>query len=122
MTLQELYQNMEGDYDQALRVLRMDRLVDKHIRKFPQNISMDELIAAKEDLNPERLFDSSHALKGICASLGLKGIADIATEISDEFRPGSSRKMTDEEVVAKIEQIARLYQKAKEEILRYSQS
>ena len=37
MTLQELYQMIDGDYDQALRVLRMDKLLDKHIRKLTKN-------------------------------------------------------------------------------------
>ena len=32
MTIQELYQMIDGDYDQAIRVLRVDKLIDKHIR------------------------------------------------------------------------------------------
>ena len=32
MTIQELYGKIGGDYEQALRVLRMDKLLDKHIR------------------------------------------------------------------------------------------
>ena len=35
MTLPELYQTIGGDYDQALRVLHIEKLIDKHIRKFP---------------------------------------------------------------------------------------
>ena len=37
MTLQELYDTIGGDYEQAVRVLRMDKLIDKHIRKLPKN-------------------------------------------------------------------------------------
>ncbi len=37
MTIQKLYQNIDGDYDQAIRVLRIDKLIDKHIRRFAQN-------------------------------------------------------------------------------------
>ena len=37
MTLQELYQHIGADYERALRVLRMDKLLDKHIRKLLQN-------------------------------------------------------------------------------------
>ena len=36
MTLKELYSKIGGDYDQAVRVLRMEKLIDKHI--------IDELI------------------------------------------------------------------------------
>ena len=48
MTLQELYQNIEGNYDQALRVLRMEKLLDKHIRKLPKGGTIEALIAAGE--------------------------------------------------------------------------
>lgn len=34
MTIRELYQNMGGDYDQAIRILRVDKLIDKHIKKL----------------------------------------------------------------------------------------
>ena len=46
MTLQELYQNIDGDYDQAIRVLRIEKLMDKHIRKFNQNGVVKEVLAA----------------------------------------------------------------------------
>ena len=32
MTIEELYEQIGGDYEQAKRVLRMDKLIDKHIR------------------------------------------------------------------------------------------
>ena len=37
MTLQELYRQIGGDYEQALKVLRVEKLADKHIRKLPGN-------------------------------------------------------------------------------------
>ena len=52
MTLQELYQNIDGDYDQALRVLRMDKLLDKHIRKLTKNGVITQLLAAGETMEP----------------------------------------------------------------------
>ena len=75
MTLQELYQNIGGDYEQALRVLRMDKLLDKHIRKFTKNGVVETLLAAGETMDPTQLFETAHAVKGVCANLGLKDIA-----------------------------------------------
>ena len=43
MTLQELYQTINGDYEQAMRVLRMEKLMDKHIRKLTKNGVVDAL-------------------------------------------------------------------------------
>ena len=122
MTLQELYDNMDGDYEQAMRVLRVEKLVDKHIRKFVRNGVIEALLEAREEMKPEVLFDRAHAVKGISASLGLKEIAGTAAEISDEFRPGSTRRYSDREVADKIDHIALLYQKTAEQIRRYEES
>ena len=46
MTIQELYEEIGGDYEQAKRVLRMDKLIDKHIRKLTTNGIIESLIAA----------------------------------------------------------------------------
>lgn len=46
MTLQELYAAIDGDYRQALNVLRIEKLLDKHIRKFPDNTIFADLQAA----------------------------------------------------------------------------
>ena len=98
MTLQELYQEIGGDYDQALRVLRIEKLVDKHIRKFTTNTAVAALLSAQDTMDPEVLFENAHAVKGITANLGLNGICAVATEISEEFRPGRSRKLSDDEL------------------------
>ena len=122
MTLQELYQAIDGSYEQAQKVLRMDKLIDKHIRKLPANTVFSSLIAAGESLDPTALFENAHAVKGVCANLGLVKLSLAASEISEEFRPGNSRRMTDDEVREKLEEIKWMYETAKEEIEKYSQS
>lgn len=119
MTLQELYSNIDGDYEAATRVLRMDKLIDKHIRKFTKNGTVDALIEAGEGMDPTRLFETAHAAKGVCGNLGLKNLAEAASEIAEEFRPGNSRQFTDEEVAAKIQNIGVLYSKTAEGIRQY---
>ena len=71
MTLQELYQMIGGDYDQALRVLRVEKLIDKHIRKLPVNGVVEKLLEAGKTMDPTQLFETAHAVKGITANLGL---------------------------------------------------
>ena len=51
MTLRELYSSIGEDYEQALRLLRVEKLVDKHIRKFTQNGVIEALLAAKGQLS-----------------------------------------------------------------------
>ena len=121
MTLHELYQQIGGDYDQALRVLRVEKLVDKHIRKLTKNGLIEALVGAGETMDPTQLFETSHAVKGNCANLGLANLSAAASEISEEFRPGNTRHLTDAEVKEKLGQIDAMYRKAAEGIVRYEQ-
>ena len=122
MTLKELYEEIGGDYDQALRVLRVEKLIDKHIRKFPSNPVFAEIADAAITMDATRLFESSHAIKGVCSNLGLLNIASVASEISEEFRPGNARKMTDGEVKATVDGIGKMFAAASDGIRAYEAS
>ena len=119
MTLQELYSSIGEDYEQALRVLRVEKLVDKHIRKLPKNGLIEALLAAGEGMDAGRLFEAAHAAKGNCGNLGLTKLREATSEIAEEFRPGNPRKMTDEEVGAKLQEIAALYEQTADAIKQY---
>ena len=119
MTVQELYQSIGGDYDQAMRILRMDKLLDKHIRKFTKNNLVENLLAAGESMDPTALFEAAHALKGVSANLGLTALSNAASEITEEFRPGASRRLSDDEVKAKLRALGELYRTVAVVIRRY---
>ena len=61
MTLQELYESIGGDYSQVMRILRMEKLVEKHIRKFSQNGVVERLLEAGQRKDSTELFEASHA-------------------------------------------------------------
>ena len=122
MTLQELYREIGGSYDQAIGVLRVEKLVDKHIRKLTKNGVAERLIAAGNGMDPTELFESAHAMKGVCGNLGLTLLAEAASEIAEEYRPGNTRRLTDAEVTEKIGRIAALYQKTAEGIRKYEEA
>ena len=121
MTIQELYQNIDGDYEQACRVLRMDKLIDKHIRKLTSNGVVDSLIAAGADMDPTQLFETAHAVKGVCANLGLIKLSEEASKIAEEFRPGNSRTCSDEQVKEMLQHVDELYAQTKTGIAQYVQ-
>ena len=122
MTLQELYREIDGDYEQALRILRMDKLIDKHIRKLTKNGVIDSLIAAGETMDATQLFETAHAVKGVCGNLGLPKLAAAASEITEEYRPGSARQFTDDEIKEKLRALSELYRKTSEGIDKYEAS
>lgn len=121
MTLQELYQEIGGDYNQAISVLRMENLIDKHIRKLTKNGVISQLLAAGESLDHTQMFEAAHAIKGVCGNLGLRTLANMASEIADEFRAGNSRKMTDDEVREKLKAIEVQYRRTEDGIRRYEE-
>ena len=122
MTIRELYQTIEGDYDQAIRKLRMDKLLDKHIRKLAHNVIIERLFDAGDVMDPNELFEAAHAIKGVTANLGLVKLSDAAADLTEEFRPGSTRKMSDEEVKERIDSIREMYKVTIEGIQRYEET
>ena len=122
MTLQELYANIGGDYDQAIKVLRVEKLLDKHIRRLTQNGVVESLIEAGQTMDQTGLFERGHAAKGVCANLGLISLSDAASEITEEFRPGNPRKLSDDEVKEKIAAISEMYAKTADGIRKYEES
>lgn len=111
MTLQELYTLIGGNYDQAVKIMRRDRLIDRYIRKLSSSEVGTALAAAGASMDPVGLFESAHAMKGVCANLGLDALSEAASDIAEEFRPGATRRYTDDEVKAKLADIAERYRR-----------
>lgn len=119
MTVRELYDEIGGNYDQAIRVMKMDKLIDKHIRRLKNSSVFDAVFEAGESMDPVRLFESTHAMKGMCANLGLDKLAECAAKITENYRPGSTQTLSDDEVKDILDEIKRLYQITIDGIDRY---
>ncbi len=119
MTLQELYSVIGGDYDKAMCVLRIEKLLDKHIRRFAENDSVEKLLSACDIMDQNELFEAAHALKGVSANLGLTYITSAASEISEEFRSGNERTMSDDEVKNKVNEIRDMFNRTVDSIKQY---
>ena len=122
MTLKELYDAIDGDYEQGMRVLRIEKLMDKHIRRLPANPVFAELKEAGEAMDGARLFESAHAVKGVCSNLGLAKLSSLAADICDEFRPGNARKYSDAEIKRKLAEAQELFEKAVKGIQEYEKA
>lgn len=120
MTLQELYAAIGGNYEHALQIMRLDKMIDKYLRKFAAGALDADLRAAAESGEPGRIFDAAHALKGVTANLGLDDLAAAVGAVTEEYRPGAARKLSDAEVQALLAQVRDLCQRAAEGIARYA--
>ena len=109
MTNQELNAKIDGNFEHATKIMKSERLIDKYIRKLRSSQLDGMLEEAGETMDAVRLFESAHAMKGVCSNLGLDRLAGDANEITEEFRPGNARKLTDEETKARIAAVVRQY-------------
>ena len=121
MTLQELYTLVDGNYNHAVQIMRMEKLIDRYVRKFPAGGLNTALMAAGESMNPTQLFESAHAMKGVCANMGFDKLAEAVGVITEEFRPGNPRKLSDEEVKAALADIDAMYRRTVAGIEQYAQ-
>lgn len=102
MTIQQLYDYIGGSYEQAVRVMRIDKLIDRYVCRFEDSNIMERLQKAGENLDPDGIFEGAHAMKGLCGNLGFDRLAQTASELAEEFRPGAARSLTDDEVHEKL--------------------
>ena len=119
MTIQQLYEKIGGNYEQAVRVMKKDKLIDKYVRKLGNSDVGDMLAKAAETMDGAKLFESAHAMKGVCANLGLDALAGAADEITEEFRPGNARRLSDDVVRQKLDGLLRRYRDTVQSIAEY---
>ncbi len=113
MTIQELYGRIDGNYESAKRVMQLDKLIAKFILKYPGDESCAALCAAWDARDAAGVFEGAHAMKGVCANLGLDALAAAASELAEEFRPGHTRALDDESVQARVDALRSMDEKAR---------
>ena len=120
MTVQELYESIGGSYDSAKRILPMDQLIAKFVVKFLDDKSFEKIETASQTGDGSGIFEGAHAMKGVCANLGLDSLSQAASVLAEEFRPGNTRTMDDAEVQAKIAELKVRYEQTMEGIRQFS--
>lgn len=122
MTVQELYEKIGGNYEHALQIMRMDRMISKYLLKLTGSGVYEDCRAAFESMDATKIFESTHAMKGVCANLGLDDLASMVSEITEEFRPGAERSLSDDEIKAKMQAVLEKYEMTAEGIREYEAS
>lgn len=119
MTIQELYKQFGGNYEQVSRIMKTDQLIERYICRFEESGLMERLRAAAETMDASGIFEAAHAMKGVCGNLGFDTLAEEAAALADEFRTGRERMLTDDEVCGKLRSIEALYQRTVDGIHTY---
>ena len=120
MTVQELYESVGGSYESAKKILQMDKLIGKFVLKFLDDKSCAKLMDAWENHDETGVFEGAHALKGVSANLGFNALSASASEIAEEFRPGSARTLDDAGVQSRLEALKADYDRTIEGIRAFA--
>lgn len=86
MTLEELYQEIGGNYINMKERLRREDRIEKFVLLFLKDNSYQVFVQAMEKGNDEEAFRAAHTLKGICMNLSFDALYQISSQITEYLR------------------------------------
>ena len=109
MNLQECYQAFGGDYEDTVKRMGMERLLQKFMLKFLDDKSFEELCTSMEQKKYEEAFRAAHTLKGLCLNLGFKVLAESSSNLTEVLRPLQFEESDLAKIMKLLEQVKRDY-------------
>ncbi len=116
MTVSECYEKMNGDYDDVLRRLQSESLVERFLLKFPAEQTVPTLRKASSDGDVDACFAATHTLKSVAGSLGFTDLYRYADLLCEQLRPRTT--LPDPEL---LQQLNLAYDRIIDTILKYQQ-
>ncbi|EJW92918.1 HPt domain protein, partial [gut metagenome] len=86
MSLEELYQRIDGNYQSIIERLRTEERVRKFVLLFLQDTSFCSFQEALEKGNVEEAFRAVHTLKGVCMNLSFDGLLQVSSDLTEALR------------------------------------
>lgn len=113
MTVQECYEQMGANFQDAMNRLGSEALIKRFALKFLQDGSYADLQAGLAEKDAEKAFRAAHTLKGVCANLGFESLFRVSSELTEKLR-GREIKDCDELYQAVTKQYERTIAALKE--------
>ncbi len=88
MNVKQAYESIGADYDDVLRRLMSEKLVERFAGKFLDDDSFPKLKETVLAGDAEAAFMAAHTLKGVSQNLGLTNLYVPAHDICEELRGG----------------------------------
>lgn len=88
MTIKECYALAGGNYSEVMERIGNETRIQKYLKKFSEDNSYSELLAALAEENWYGAFRCAHNLKGLCANLSLDRAAQAAGIVCEALRHG----------------------------------
>ncbi len=87
MTIKEFYEIIHGDYEEIYSRFSADALILRFIRRFPSDLTYEELMEAVKNADIPASFVAAHKLKGLAANFAFSELYDALSELSEQLRP-----------------------------------
>lgn len=101
MRVQELYENLHGDFSDACKRLLSEKMVTRFVLKFPDDPSMQQLRDAVAAKDIETSFRSVHTLKGLSGVLSFTQLYKASWDLTEQLRPRLDQ--ADEKLLEQVE-------------------
>lgn len=120
MTIEELYIQIGGNYDEMFGRVHSDDLIGKFVTMFLDDTSCPDLIAAWNAGDEAAAFDAAHKAKGVCGNLSLSALAKLTSEITEALRPSNESLRSETDVDALVVELDVLYQNTTSAIVSFA--
>lgn len=88
MTIEELYHNIGGNYENIVKRLADKEKVKKYIKYYINDTSYATMSEARQKgLDDEYIFLGAHDFKGVCLNLSLDDMSNVICKIVEHYRP-----------------------------------
>jgi len=111
MTVEELYTQIGGSYDDVFSRLRSEALIARILGKFLDDTTCSDLIDAWGRGDEVATFEAAHAAKGTCMNLGFTRLGVLASDITEALRPGNEGLRATTDIDALVEELSVEYKK-----------
>ena len=106
MTVKDCYRKMDGNYEEAVRLIGSDEQIIKYLKIFLRDTNFRSLCDAVDRNDFKTAFHASHTIKGIALNLSLTSLADKTKELTEILRRGRP----DEDMVSLLQNTKKAYE------------
>lgn len=87
MNIQDVYTELQGDYEDVRKRLMNEAMVIRFVKKFPEDPSMKQLLNAVAEEDIETSFRAVHTLKSVAGVLGFTKLFKVSVDLTEQLRP-----------------------------------
>lgn len=86
MNVREAYESVDSNYDNVLKRLGSEAMIQRFARKFVDDPTFQDLTHALEVKDAESAFRAAHTMKGICLNLGFDKLYEVSAALTEQLR------------------------------------